>query len=291
MVFVHSFQPEPMLQSKFRPIDVGLKTTLIDHAYSVECIHKFGHTIELYTNSLGAEFLKPIPYDKVHIVENDITSNYHFAASIKFKALQEMSLDQILIDGDIFLEKSVVFELLKNIDKDIIVSMYEPKERIFKPEAIQKIFKLCNITNQKGYEFPKDGDIKGWYNTSCLKFNNEALKKEYIRQYISHVKQAESVNFEGDIWPDIVYEQYNIEALLKNTGCELAMINPYYNIDDSFAYKIGFCHLGVAKENSHNFYLRRLQTLNYQLTLDLQEYFLYLMNEFIPNLLNHNIKI
>ena len=58
-----------------------------------------------------------------------------------------MSLDQILIDGDIFLEKSVVFELLKNIDKDIIVSMYEPKERIFKPEAIQKIFKLCNITN------------------------------------------------------------------------------------------------------------------------------------------------
>lgn len=291
MTFVHSFQPEPMLQSKFRPLDIGLRITLVNYAYSVECVHKFGHTIELYTDLLGSEILKPIPYDKVHIVENDITNNYHFAASIKFKALQKMSLDQILIDGDIFLEKSIVFELLKNLNKDIVVSLYEPKDKIFKPETIQGMFKICTLTNQDGYELPKDGNVHGWYNTSCLKFNNEALKKEYIRQYISHVKQAESEDFAGAIWPDIVYEQYNIEAMLRNTGCELDMVNPYYNIDNSFAYKIGFCHLGVSKENSHNFYLRRLQTLNYQLTLDLEEYYLYLINDFIPNLLNRTLKI
>ena len=75
MVFVHSFQPEPMLQQKFRNLDKGLKITLVDYAYSVECVHKFGHTIELYTDALGAEILKPIPYDKVHIVDNDITKN------------------------------------------------------------------------------------------------------------------------------------------------------------------------------------------------------------------------
>lgn len=282
MTFVHSFQPEPLLRSKFRNLDRGLKITLVDHAYSVECIHKFGHKIELYTDKLGAEILKLIPYDKVHIVENTITDNYHFAASIKFIALQNMSLDQILIDGDIFLEKRVVYELIQNADKDMLVSLYEPKEKIFKKETIAEMFKSCIVPTLEGYELPKDGDIKGWYNTSCLKFNNESLKQEYIRQYIAHVKSAEFNDFTDHIWPDIVYEQYNIEALLRNTGCELSMVNPYYNIDDSFAYKIGFCHLGVAKENSHSYYLRMLQTLNYQLSLDLGEYYIYLINDFIP---------
>lgn len=286
MVFVHSFQPEPMLQQKFRNLDKGLKITLVDHAYSVECVHKFGHTIELYTDALGAEILKPIPYDKVHIVDNDITKNYHFAASIKFKALQNMSLDQILIDGDIFLEKSIVYNIIEKLSDDVIVSLYEPKGRIFKPETIAELIDSCVLVQQPGYELPKAEDIKGWYNTSLLKFNNDNIKQEYIHQYVSHVKLSDSQDFSNVIWPDIVFEQVNIEKLLENTKGSLAMINPYYNIDDEYAYKIGFCHLGLAKEISNSFYLRRLQTLNYQLTLDLEEHYLYLINGLIPSLID-----
>ena len=286
MVFVHSFQPEPMLQQKFRNLDKGLKITLVDHAYSVECVHKFGHTIELYTDALGAEILKPIPYDKVHIVDNDITKNYHFAASIKFKALQNMSLDQILIDGDIFLEKSIVYNIIEKLSDDVIVSLYEPKGRIFKPETIAELIDSCVLVQQPGYELPKAEDIKGWYNTSLLKFNNDNIKQEYIHQYVSHVKLSDSQDFSNVIWPDIVFEQVNIEKLLENTKGSLAMINPYYNIDDEYVYKIGFCHLGLAKEISNSFYLRRLQTLNYQLTLDLEEHYLYLINGLIPSLID-----
>lgn len=286
MVFVHSFQPEPMLNSKFRNLDRGLKITLLDHAYSVECIHKFGHTIEVYTTPVGAEILKCIPYDKVHIIKNDITNSHHFAASIKFVALRNMSLDQYLIDGDIFLEKSIVFDFLKNLKKDMVVAMYEPRNKIFKSEEIYDLFKACETTNIPGYELPNSDEVKGWYNTSCLKFNNEDLKQEYIRQYIEHVKQAESRVFKGDLWPDIIYEQFNIDALLRNTNCQIDMVNPYYSIDDEFAYKIGFCHLGSAKEITHSYYLRKLQTENFQLTLDLQDHYLYLMNNYIPNLNN-----
>lgn len=286
MVFVHSFQPEPMLQQKFRNLDKGLKITLVDHAYSVECVHKFGHTIELYTDALGAEILKPIPYDKVHIVDNDITKNYHFAASIKFKALQNMPLDQILIDGDIFLEKSIVYNIIEKLSDDVVVSLYEPKGRIFKPETIAELINSCVLVQQPGYELPKAEDVKGWYNTSLLKFNNDNIKQEYIHQYISHVKLSDSQDFSNVIWPDIVFEQVNIEKLLENTKGSLAMINPYYNIDDEYAYKIGFCHLGLAKEISNSFYLRRLQTLNYQLTLDLEEHYLYLINGLIPSLID-----
>lgn len=286
MTFVHSFQPEPLLQQKFRQLNRGLAITLLDYAYSVECVHKFGHTIELYTDALGAQILEPIPYDKVHIVENDITKNWHFAASIKFKALQNMSLDQILIDGDIFLEKRLAYDIIEKLDSDIVVSLYEPKDRIFRKEAIIDLFNACSVSTQPGYEWPKPEEIKGWYNTSCLKFNNQDLKNEYITQYINHVKQAEDQEFSPGLWPDIVYEQYNIESMLKKTNTSIGMVNPYYNIDDDYAFKIGFCHLGVAKENSHNFYLRRLQTLNFQLTLDLQEHYLYLINNFIPELLD-----
>ncbi len=283
MVFVHSFQAAPMLQTKFRSLETGLKVVLVDYAYSVECVHKFGHTIELYTDALGAEFLKLIPYDKVHIVTNDITTNWHFAASIKFKALQSMSLDQCLIDGDIFLENPIAFELIKNADTDIVVSMYEPVERIFKPELMRELFYTCRDAKQPGYELPDVSEVKGWYNTSLLKFNSESLKQEYIRQYIAHIKEFENRDINPGIWPDIVVEQFNIEALLRNTNSTISMINPYYDIDDEFAYKIGFCHLGVAKEIAHSYYLRMLQTINYQLSVDLQNYYIYLMKDFIPN--------
>jgi len=67
---------------------------------------------------------------------------------------------------------------------------------------------------------------------------------------------AESQEFEGSTWPDIVYEQYNIERMLKNTGCTIDVINPFYEVDDTFCFKIGFCHMGSAKLAAHNYYLR-----------------------------------
>jgi hypothetical protein len=45
-----------------------------------------------------------IPYDNVIIVDMGNTSP-HFAASIKFKALELTGPDDVLIDGDLFLTK------------------------------------------------------------------------------------------------------------------------------------------------------------------------------------------
>jgi hypothetical protein len=53
---------------------------------------------------LGAEMLSFIPYDNVIIVDMENTSP-HFAASIKFKALELIEPDDVLIDGDLFLTK------------------------------------------------------------------------------------------------------------------------------------------------------------------------------------------
>lgn len=283
MIFVHSFTAKPLLKAKFNTLNISLAITLVDYAYSVECIHKFGHTIELYADKIGADLLSCIPYDKVHIIEAP-TKNYHFAASIKFSALQQMSLDQILVDGDIFLEKTPIYDIIKNSNKDMLVSLFEPRELIFKKENVINLFKNGNIPSEDKYPIEPFEDIKGWYNTSVIKFNNQSLKDEYIRQYLHHLSMAESQEFEGSSWPDIIYEQYNIEKLLENTGCSIDTINPFYGVNDDYCFKIGFCHMGSAKLESHNFYLRRLQIINFELFKIIQNQYIRWINQVIPQI-------
>lgn len=289
MVFVHSFQAKPLLKAKFDSIERSLAITLVDYAYSVECIHKFGHTIELYADKMGADLLSCIPYDKIHVVAPP-TNNYHFAASIKFTALQQMPLDQILIDGDIFLEKSPVYDIIKDTKGDMLVSLFEPRDMIADREAMAILFKKDYIPFEEEYPIRPFEEIDGWYNTSVIKFNNQKLKDEYIRQYLSHIKMAESQNFEGSSWPDIIYEQYNIKKLIENNNFNIDLVNPFYGIEDAFCFKIGFCHLGSLKLESHNFYLRRLQIINFELFKNIENQYKLWLNQIIPEMLKINFE-
>ena len=69
--------------------DDAVKINLVNYATSVALIHKNGYEIDLYTDDIGKEFFDQIPYDNVYVLNNRI-SNYHFAASFKFEALQHM---------------------------------------------------------------------------------------------------------------------------------------------------------------------------------------------------------
>lgn len=278
-----------MLKAKFNSLEKILAITLVDYAYSVECVHKFGHTIELYADKIGADLLSCIPYDKVHVVEPP-TKNYHFAASIKFTALQQMSLDQVLIDGDIFLEKSPVYDIIRDTKGDMLVSLFEPRDLIFNKESVTDLFKKKYIPSEENYPIEPFEDIKGWYNTSVMKFTNQALKDEYIRQYLHHLSMAESQEFEGSTWPDIVYEQYNIERMLKNTGCTIDVINPFYGVDDAFCFKVGFCHMGSAKLEAHNYYLRQLQITDFERFKAIQNQYTRWLNESIPEIQKINFE-
>lgn len=189
MNFVHSFWSKPLEGKKFAHLEYSLRFTLVHYAYSVACIHKFGHTITLYTDEKGYEILKPVPYDKVIVIDNTITNNKHFAASMKFEALQRMSLDEIIIDGDIFLEKPKVFDIIKNNESDLLVSLFEPQALIINiNKQYSTMFNNLNIEEEELYKRPNFRKIKGWYNTSVMKFNNEEFKQKHIEQYIHHVK-------------------------------------------------------------------------------------------------------
>lgn len=280
MTFVHSFWSKPLLQKKFQGIEKSLKLTLVNYAYSVECIHKHNHKIVLYTDSIGENILKIIPYDEIIVIDNTITQNYHFAASIKFEALQRMTLDQILIDGDIFLQKPKVFDCIENSKADMLVTLFEPRDRIInRHNELAILFNTLKEIDPL-YKRPRFIFNDGWYNTSIIKFNNIKMKQEYIEQYIKHVKSCEDLQFNGSVWPDVIFEQYNLTPLSKAKGYTIEQLNPYYIISDKWCLDIGLCHLGAAKVPLHNTYLQFLKNLNYKLVEAIEKHYEYLIKEY-----------
>jgi hypothetical protein len=281
MNFVHSFWVNPMKGKKFGQIQETLKIILVNYAYSVACIHKFGHTITLYTDKEGYDILKVIPYDKIEIVENTITQSKHFAASIKFIALQKMSLDDILIDGDIFFEKPKVFDVIKNNKADLLVTLFEPNEFIINNgNKVAEMFNSLHIDNDEFYKRPPYKKMPGWYNTSVMKFNNEEFKRKHIEQYIYHVEQVGDKDFPGTLWPDIIFEQYNLTPLSKYYNWTIDVINPYYGKTEQWCWDIGFVHLGAVKLGVHEEYLRRLETLDNALFKTLERHYKSLLKKY-----------
>jgi len=87
-----------------------------------------GYKIYLVTDPLGAEILSHVPYDEVIVSKNTITNNYHFAASMKFIALEKMNLGDILIDGDAFFKKGRVYAEVEKCQADVLTALYEDEE-------------------------------------------------------------------------------------------------------------------------------------------------------------------
>lgn len=273
MEFAHSFWLTPLKAKKFTDIETAVKTNLICNAYSVECVHAYGHTITLYADNEGAELLKLIPYDKVVIVENTITTSAHFAASIKFEALKKMPLSSILIDGDIFLFKPTIYEMLKNMSEDVIVSYFEPKDHI----RANYNYKLFNLIREAGFEYPyhtpKYEAVEGWLNTSLMKFNNKELKEEYLKQYEKHVKLLEGVAF-GEVWPDVIIEQLHLTDLCREKDYTVKRIIENYPFGNAeqFASEIGFAHAGAMKKESLMTIAKVLYNKNMKLFEDLMQH-------------------
>jgi hypothetical protein len=263
--FAHSFWTGPLLKNKFYDLNSALEINLIEYALSVEYVHRNGYKIVLYTDVIGAELFSPIPYDEIVILENTITDNYHFAASFKFVALEHMPLEQVLIDGDIFLYKSQVYGIIETDSGDVIVSMFEPKQYIeADKERCSKTFTLIKpFKFAKPYETPEWENFNGWYNTSLMKFNNEELKEKYIEQYKYHINIINNTDFQNT-WPDVVLEQLHLTYLCQNDKYSIHTLLEDFPSGKYIrdAMIVGFAHLGCEKQSMQQENIQALQEFN-----------------------------
>lgn len=255
MIFVHSFWAKPLLNNKFNDFSEHLPIVLSNYAYSVACVKHFGHKIKLYADPVGAKMLKFLPYDEIIEIEGMENESIHFAAQIKFEALKRMSLDECLIDGDLFLRRPSVYEILESIHTDFLYSFFEGNDFILKRNekaATETYTDSLSIMKKYRDEFKPpytlDDDLRKyqWPNTSFMRFGNQELKDKYIAQYEYHKNLLRDETFKR--WPDVIIEQYHMYKLLSTGYKSRPIIYGFASrTTNDYSYLIGFCHLGGDK--------------------------------------------
>ena len=257
MKYIHTFWSKPLVEKKFADYNSSLTIILTDYAYSVECVHRLGETIELYADEYGAELLSFISYDKVHIINGLDNENTHFAAQIKFHALKNCELGDVLIDGDLFLRKQEANNIIKlyiNKGYDLVYSFFEPPEYTLNAQervnlhtnGIKKI-KENNIVFEEPFYWPCRYEDYAWMNCSLMSFNNQELKDKYIEQYFKHKELLNDVDWEN-IWPDIIIEQRFLTLLCEKYNIKPILEDFYLSPKaESNALLLGFTHLGGIK--------------------------------------------
>lgn len=263
MKFIHTFWSKPLLNNKFSEFNVSLNIILQNYMYSYICLHNFGERVVLYTDKYGAELLSHIPYDDVIIVDGLDDNSEHFAAQIKFIALQDCELGDAIIDGDLFVQKPEALNIIKTTPADVIYSFFEPSQYTVKnmENYYYRLIKtLSKYEYDEPYALPVNWNDLNWMNTSLLKINNEQLRQEYIKQYNKHKQMLNNENFE-ECWPDIIIEQYFLTLLCSNKYTSYPVIDNFYfdpNAND-YALEIGFTHLGSAKHTHYEIFREKLQ--------------------------------
>lgn len=274
MNFVHTFWSKPFLNNRFNKYQELLPVILTDYAYSCSCIKTKGHSIRLFTDKFGADFLGFIPYDEIVVLENLDNESTDFAAQIKFSALKQMRLDEILIDGDLFITNEQAFEMIDSINYDVLYSFYEPTEYTlmnYSWERIEYYISILNVVNNIKSKFLQKYSREFsvidcyWPNTSLLKFSNQQLKEEYIEQYEYHKNLLSNYDF-GHSWPDIWIEQKHLDLLINSKYKGRPLIYGYPKESANlYSSDIGFIHLGSAKVKYQNYILKRLCELDKKL--------------------------
>jgi hypothetical protein len=269
MRFIHTFNSKPLLKEKFNKYETLLEVILTDYTYSAACCKKYGHEIVLYTDLQGSKLLSHIDYNEVIIL--DLPDEGHFSASIKFEAIKNMTEDDVLIDGDLFIQNKKAFELIESYNNyDFVYSFYEPNSfTCSEQKNIDKYYYMFSKFYEhkdifkKPYELAKNISELEWPNTSLMKFNNIELKNKYLEQYIYHLQKLVNIDF-GRTWPDIIIEQFHMKRLLEYGNYTSKPIIENYPNDESnkFALEIGFTHLGNVKINYNEHFKQKLKLLD-----------------------------
>jgi len=285
MRFVHTFYSEPLLRNKFNNFNTAITFTLTDYACSAAFVKHFGHQIILVTDKIGYALLSFIPYDEIIILNTDENRSVHFAAQFKIEALKHITLDDILIDGDLFIRDHQSYDLLAKCSEDVVVSFFEPLKYTLCSEARNIYYTdmlnvMKNVTFEKPYHVPEMNDLE-WPNTSMLKFNSQELKDAYIKQYEHHCKLLSNYDF-NDKWPDIIIEQYFLRLLVQSADYSMKVFIEGFPSEESnqHALNIGFTHLGYGKVSAQNL----VESWLYELDKDLYN---VAMNE-IKKYITHN---
>jgi len=255
---VHSVWTKPMLGKRWN-IDGQLANNLWLFALSVANIKKFGHKAILHTDKLGKELYGWLPYDEIHLTLENHNAHPRFWASGKILAQAAEPLHSIHIDGDVFLQKQEVWDLIADEKSDLIVQMIERDNTVFYGDSCYGI-NLNLVLSALNLNVPKEFNINqnSAYNCGLMKFNNADLKKRYIDGYkqmleICSAEQSfiKRVTVDNNLCPDLAIEQWWLKSVADYYGYKTKTVLPEWSEDfQREADRIGYCHVVGAEKYS-----------------------------------------
>lgn len=268
MRLVHSLWTKPMFNNA-REVKSHKQiiTTLWCHASSVAYAKGLGLPIVLHADNFARKLLDYLPYDEIiplHVPDYAPTCLW---AAGKFFALQNMELQDVHIDGDVFIKTHL---LAMRIDygvshSDLIIQSVEDKQHTLNDyytncAYLADKYKIDFINGANNSHGPA-------YNCGLVGFNNQTLKNLYLANYLHcHKQMAENEEAIDEClklktWPDLLFEQKNLY--------DIALGYDVFNVlgTGKEAYKTalqyGYQHiLGSTKWSMLDDIKRQLYTIN-----------------------------
>lgn len=211
------------------------------YCFVLSCLYakQSGFEIVLHTDKRGAELLSIAPYDKIITdLEYCNIPNKKIFAWAKYEALKDEDANAIHIDGDVFLKKETMKEILSFDDCDVIVQQVE----------------IDGMYNWGGWEnstiafarceyptfLPRNCSIM--YNCGVVGFKDKKVRDEYISYYNDLISQYNKIGVYLDSVPDLVAEQQLLYYFAKHKNLKVKEILNYKDIQGS-AKDIGYQHL------------------------------------------------
>jgi len=210
---------------------------------------RLGYEVVLHTDNDGLELLKGIGYDRIELSLNELNKgDLTFWSLGKIRALELEGVNNIHIDGDVFLKSKKIKTLFES-NYDVLVQMIDAKES-FTSNYLPQLNLLNSITNLHL------SNVKHSYNCGILGFKDEQLFSEYtelVKKLVSIYKKNTKIN---KIYANefkfyekmLIVEQYTLSSLVDKLGKKPSfVINQEDNVNTA-CHNYGFVHaLGVLK--------------------------------------------
>ena len=222
--------------------------------FMLSCLYvkNIGGNISIHTDDKFASLIESCPYDNIYIDLNDCCeAPRKFFAYPKLISLSKEPLGTIHIDGDVFLKKEGLFDMLDIKEYDCITQSLELREFIDWEgiwDASSEHFKYVE------YPYYMQRFCNKMYNCGVIGFNNEKLFNEWYENYFRMLD--EYIYHPNDVdngIPDIIIEQQSLVDLCDYKKYNVKTLLPIGNFMELniAANEIGYQH-AVGHTKSEN---------------------------------------
>lgn len=268
MRLCHSVWTKPIIGFNY-DFRLKIECNLWLFSLSVAYAKQLNATIVLHTDSLGKRLFGYLPYDEIYLTLDDLNTPTCFWAAGKIHAQSFEPLGSIHLDGDVFLKKRVLLDILNFENYDVLIQNTESNNQIYNP----LLDKLREVLSAENLPLELNFNNKLAFNCGIIGFNNKEIKEKYIDGY----KNLVNVCAQDEIFmkflstnrsfiPDLILEQWWLKCIANYYPCKVKALFPDITTLQEDAIQMGYTHLlGKKKYDLIDKVKERLKEINLEI--------------------------